>query len=129
LVSQLSLNHLSLGEGPQALAALREMLALHNLGAAPAVQKQISGIQALDSERITSHIGNDAWRGWRNGLQLTLTLNPANFAGSSPVLFAGVLAHFFARYATVNRFVRTVLRLYDREITPWQPQVGSPLVL
>jgi type VI secretion system protein ImpG len=120
---------LPLGEGPQALAALREMLALHNLGADPAVQQQISGIQALDSERITFHVGQDAWRGWRNGLQLTLTLNPDNFAGSSPVLFAGVLAHFFARYASINRFIRTVLRLDDREITPWQPQVGSPLVL
>jgi type VI secretion system protein ImpG len=129
LVSQLSLNHLPLGEGPQALAALREMLALHNLSADPAVQQQISGIQALDSERITFHVGQDAWRGWRNGLQLTLTLNPDNFAGSSPVLFAGVLAHFFARYASINRFIRTVLRLEDREITPWQPQVGSPLVL
>lgn len=129
LVSQLSLNHLSFSEGPQALAALREMLALHNLGANPAIQQQISGIQALDSERITSHVGQDAWRGWRNGLQLTLTLNPDNFAGSSPVLFAGVLAHFFARYASTNRFVRTVLRLHDREITPWQPQVGSLLAL
>jgi type VI secretion system protein ImpG len=129
LVSQLSLNHLSLGEGPQALAALREMLALHNLGVDPAVQQQISGIQALDNERITSHVGQDAWRGWRNGLQLTLTLNPDNFAGSSPVLFAGVLAHFFARYASTNRFIRTVLRLHDREISPWQPQVGSPLAL
>jgi type VI secretion system protein ImpG len=129
LVSQLSLNHLSLGEGPQALAALREMLALHNLGTDPAVQQQISGIQAVESERITSHVGQDSWRGWRNGLQLTLTLNADNFAGSSPVLFAGVLAHFFARYASTNRFVRTVLRLHNREITPWQPQVGSPLAL
>jgi type VI secretion system protein ImpG len=120
---------MSLGEGPQALTALREILALHNLGANPAVQQQISGIQAVDSERITSHIGHDAWRGWRNGLQLTLTLNLDNFTGSSPVLFAGVLAHFFARYASTNRFVRTVLRLHDREITPWQPQVGSPLAL
>lgn len=129
LVSQLSLNHLSLSEGPQALAALREMLTLHDLGANPAVQQQISGIQAIDCERITSHVGHDAWRGWRNGVQLTLTLNPENFIGSSPVLFAGVLAHFFARYATVNRFVRTVLRLHDREIAPWQPQIGSPLAL
>ncbi|RNF59709.1 hypothetical protein EFK27_26790, partial [Pseudomonas aeruginosa] len=31
LVSQLTLNHLSLVEGPRALEALREILALHNL--------------------------------------------------------------------------------------------------
>ena len=83
LVSQLSLNHLSLSEGPQALAALREMLALHNLGEQPAARRQIEGITALGSERIVDHVGADAWRGWRNGLLLTLELDPACFAGGA----------------------------------------------
>ncbi|WP_205208288.1 type VI secretion system baseplate subunit TssF [Chromobacterium haemolyticum] len=129
LVSQLSLNHLSLSEGPQALAALREMLALHNLGEQPAARRQIEGIAALGSERIVDHVGADAWRGWRNGLLLTLELDPACFAGGSRVLFAAVLAHFFALYAHANRFVRTRLVHQQQEIQTWQPPPGPSLVL
>ena len=129
LVSQLSLNHLSLSEGPQALAALREMLALHNLGEQPAARRQIEGITALGSERIVDHVGADAWRGWRNGLLLTLELDPACFAGGDRVLFAAVLAHFFALYAHANRFVRTRLVHQQQEIQTWRPPPGPSLVL
>ncbi|MEO2218703.1 type VI secretion system baseplate subunit TssF [Chromobacterium vaccinii] len=129
LVSQLSLNHLSIGEGPQALAALRETLALHNLGDHPAALRQINGVVSLTSERIVDHIGADAWRGWRNGLLLTLELDPACFAGGSRVLLAAVLAHFFALYVHANRFVRTRLAERGQEIQTWQPPSVPNLVL
>ena len=129
LVSQLSLNHFSLVEGPHALAALREILALYNLGDQQATRRQIDGISALSSQRAVAHVGHQAWRGWRNGLEVRVTLEAENFAGSSRVLFSGVLAHFLAQYASVNRFVRTILIEQDREIKTWQPLVGDPLTL
>ncbi|WP_440028566.1 type VI secretion system baseplate subunit TssF [Chromobacterium amazonense] len=129
LASLLNLNHLSLSEGPQALAALREMLALHNLGEQAAARRQIEGLASLSCERIVDHVGADAWRGWRNGLLLTLQLDPACFAGASPVLFAAVLAHFFALYAHANRFIRTRLVHQHQEIQSWQPPSGPSLVL
>lgn len=129
LVSQLSLNHLAMSEGPQALSALRETLALHNLGDHPAGRRQIAGLAALTSARIVDHVGADAWRGWRNGLLLTLELDPACFAGGSRVLFAAVLAHFFALYAHVNRFVRTQLVERGQEIQTWQPPSSPNLAL
>lgn len=109
LVSQLTLNHLSLVEGPKALDALREMLSLHNLRDEPSARRQISGLFKLNCERVVDQVGKDAWRGWRNGLEVSLQLNPEHFAGNSAVLFSGVLAQFFSLYATANRFVRTVL--------------------
>ncbi|WP_035056425.1 type VI secretion system baseplate subunit TssF [Andreprevotia chitinilytica] len=129
LISQLSLNHLSLVEGEQALAALQEILALHNLTDEAAARRQIDGIAKLSSERVVDHVGRDAWRGWRNGLEVRLTIDAQHFVGGSPVLFSGVLAHFFSLYANANRFIRTVLETPDREIKTWQPLVGQPLVL
>jgi len=129
LVSQLTLNHLSLVEGPQALTALKEMLALHNLREEASASRQISGLHSLVSERIVARVGEDAWRGWRNGLQVSISLDPQHFVGSSAVLFSGVLAQFFSLYATANRFVRTVLVQSDKEVKTWQPQAGMPLSL
>lgn len=129
LVSQLSLNHLSLCEGPQALDALREMLSLYNLGNSTATRQQIAGIMQISAKRTVDQVGTEAWRGWRNGLEVRLELDPSQFAGSSRVLFAGVLAQFFSQYASVNRFIRTVLVEKDREIKTWQPMTGDPLIL
>jgi type VI secretion system protein ImpG len=129
LVSQLTLNHLSLVEGEQALAALKEMLTLHNLRDEAAARRQIEGLAGIASVRIVERVGSDAWRGWRNGLEVRVSLDPQYFVGASPLLFSGVLAHFFSLYANTNRFVRTVLLLGDKEIKTWRPQVGEPLSL
>jgi type VI secretion system protein ImpG len=129
LVSQLTLNHLSLVEGPQALDALKEILHLHNLRDEASAIRQIEGLLSLSCERVIGHVGADAWRGWRNGLEVQLQLDPQHFVGSSAVLFSAVLAQFFSVYATANRFVRTVLMQADKEVKVWQPQAGMPLSL
>ncbi|VVP02574.1 type VI secretion system baseplate subunit TssF [Pseudomonas fluorescens] len=129
LVSQLTLNHLSLVEGPQALDALKEILQLHNLRDEASAWRQIEGLLSLSCERVIGHVGEDAWRGWRNGLEVQLQLDPQHFIGSSAVLFSAVLAQFFSLYATANRFVRTVLVQSNKEVKTWQPQAGMPLSL
>ncbi|MCP1445885.1 type VI secretion system protein ImpG [Pseudomonas sp. GGS8] len=129
LVSQLTLNHLSLVEGPQALDALKEILQLHNLRDEASALRQIDGLLSLGCERVIAHVGEDAWRGWRNGLEVQLQLDPQHFVGSSAVLFSAVLAQFFSLYATANRFVRTALVQSDKEVKTWQPQAGMPLSL
>ena len=127
LVSQLTLNHLSLVEGPRALEACG------NPRPAPARRRQRPpadrGLRQLDCQRVVAHVGEDAWRGWRNGLEIRLRLDPQHFVGASGVLFSAVLAQFFSLYATANRFVRTVLVEADKEVKTWQPQAGSPLSL
>jgi len=129
LISQLNLNHLSLTEGPHALEALKEMLILHNLRDEPSARLQINGILSLKTERVVGRVGKDAWRGWRNGLEVHLELDPSKFSGSSRVLFSGVLAHFFALYANANCFVRTVLVEGDKEIKQWSPSSNPILAL
>ena len=129
LASQFMLNHASIVSGPQALQTLREMLELHNLAASPSGQRQITGLTAVRSEAVVGHVGDDLWRGWRNGLKVSIELDETHFVGASTVMFSGVLAHFFSLYASVNRFVHTALVRDGREIHAWRPTQGSPLVL
>lgn len=129
LVSQLNLNHASLVEGPQALSALQEMLTLHNVRDELTARHQISHISSLQTLRVVDRVGKDAWRGWRNGLEVRLSLDAKHFAGSSRVLFSGVLAQFFALYANANGFVRTVLVDGDKEVKTWQPSSDPGLIL
>ena len=129
LVSQLTLHHLSLVEGEQALGALKEMLHLHNLREENSARRQIDGLVRLDCERVVARVGADAWRGWRNGLEVRIAVDPQHFVGASAVLFSGVMAQFFSLYANANRFVRTVLVQADKEIKTWEPLAGMPLSL
>ncbi|GAB7528386.1 type VI secretion system baseplate subunit TssF [Pseudomonas sp. 3A(2025)] len=129
LVSQLNLNHTSLVEGPRALASLKEMLTLHNLRDDPAISQLIKSITDMHTTRVVDRVGPDAWRGWRNGLEVRLTIDANHAAGHSRVLFCAVLAHFFALYANANCFVRTVLVEGDKVIKTWLPDSVPTLAL
>ncbi|TKC81439.1 type VI secretion system baseplate subunit TssF [Trinickia terrae] len=129
LASQFVLNHAPLVSGPNALPTLREMLELHNLTANPAAQRQIAGLASVRSEPVVAHVGDDLWRGWCNGLKVCVELDTSHFVGASPLMFSGVLAHFFSLYASANRFVHTALTRDGKEIHAWRPTQGSPLVL
>lgn len=114
LVSLLRLNHRSLVDGSAGVASLREMLGLFaSDNARDAVQ--IRGIRSLTaspgSARITGAAAAGAWRGHCRGTEIAIEFDTDAFAGSSPLMLASVLAHFFALYTTANSFVRlTVLR-------------------
>jgi type VI secretion system protein ImpG len=130
LISQLALNNLSIVEGPEALKALQELLKVHDVGDDQTLRKHIAGITQVRSTRVVKHVGSDAWRGWRNGLELRVSLDPQCFVGHSAVLFVGVLAQFFAMYAAPNCFIQTVLEDSNQEtIKTWEAIQGQGLVL
>ncbi len=128
LVSHLALNHLSI-EGPEGMRALREMLKLYAGDDAMAL-RQIAGIRTLESRRVTRRVGSDAWRGFCRGVQISLTLDEADFVGGNPYLFGAVLSRFFAQHTAVNSF--TQLRLYSAQREgiwkEWQPSTGTQIV-
>lgn len=110
LVSQLSLNQLSIAEGDGALAGLRELLALNNPGRLPAAAAQIKGLSGLACRRTTSYVAGDPWQGYRNGYCITVRLDAALFRGSSRLLFCSVLHRFLALFAGINTVVELALQ-------------------
>ncbi len=131
LVSNLSLNHLSLSSGPQGAEALRELLRAYLFTESPQADRQIAGIVDTRSRTVTRRMGKDAWRGFCRGTEVTLTLEEERFVGSSPVLFASVLSHFFALYAHINSFTELCLKSSARDEVwkRWPPMVGEKALL
>lgn len=120
LISHLSLNHLSLTEGPEGLAALREILLLYAHYDTTTAQRQINGIRDMVTRPVVERVGRDAWRGFVRGTEVRIILDPAAFPGANPFLFASVLRHFFGLYASLNSFVRLVVEDSRRPGEVWK---------
>jgi type VI secretion system protein ImpG len=119
LVSNLSLNHLSLASGPDGLEALREILRLYNFTRSPFIDRQIEGIRELQARPVAGRIGSEAWRGFCRGTQVTVVFDETQYVGASPLLFASVLHHFFALHAAINSFTQLEMKTLQRA-QPWK---------
>jgi len=131
LISHLSLNYLSLTEGAQSLSALKEILTLYASSHDPSHAKQIHGIAGLTCRRKMHHMGEDAWRGFCRGLEVTLAFDERLYVGTSALLLASVLNHFFALYTSINSFSQLVVKRTQREELwhRWPPMAGEQILL
>lgn len=130
LVSQLSLNHLSLVDGAKALDSLKELLSLNNLTGSVAAANQIGAIDSLACKRVMRYVGDDPWQGYRYGYELTLRLAERGTRGSSALLFGAVLHRFLGMFAGINTFVELRMEHHNgRELHRWTPQPGRQVVL
>lgn len=132
LISQLSLNHLSLSGGPQSLPALREILRLHGGNPNALVERQVMAIRSLQCRPTVHRIGKEAWRGFVRGTEITLELDESWTGSGHPLLLAAVLNHFFALYTSVNSFTRLVVTSTQRSSRiwmEWPPMIGYQAVI
>lgn len=127
LVSHLSLNHLSLTSGADGRRALQEILRLYGGADELSVQQQIQGIIAMRCRNVVRRLDGEAWRGFCRGTEVEITLDEELFVGTNAFLFASVLNHFLALYATINSFTQLVLRSARREGEwhRWPPLSGE----
>jgi type VI secretion system protein ImpG len=129
LVSQLSLNYLSLVDGGP--DALREVLHLHCPALTETNARQIAGIVRLESRpthaRIVKHFGMGIARGRR----VDIEFDEENFAGSSLYLFASVIERFLAMCASLNSFSQLAARSTRRRsaVREWTPRSGWKTLL
>jgi type VI secretion system protein ImpG len=128
LVSLLRLNHRSLVDGSTGAATLREMLGLF-AGSTARDEVQIRGIRRLSASVGTARVGADRWRGHCRGTDIALEFDPDAFAGSSPLMLAGVLARFFALYTTANSFVRLSVWRAGELWMQWPAMTGSQCLI
>lgn len=131
LVAQLAINHLSISTGDAAVRALKETLRLYAGSRKNQAHMDINAIRELKSSPITRRMGDEAWRGYVNGLHVTLTMDELHHTGESAFLLACVLRHFFTLQASENSFVEIQLNSLQREGTwiKWNPLHGDQLIL
>ena len=131
IISHLNLNYLSLSGDRNGLIALQELLRLYNFQNRKSIEHQISGLHRLSSLRTVRRLGDDAWRGFVRGHEITLEFNPEMYVGSSAAMLAGVLERFFALYAPTNAFTQLVAKLKTQEGVwkKWPPRTGNKPLL
>ncbi|MEW6127931.1 MAG: type VI secretion system baseplate subunit TssF [Acidobacteriota bacterium] len=134
LISHLSLNHISLVEGPAnglTTTPLQEVLMLYDFLNTSSTRKQIQGIANLSSRRVVRQIGERIGTGFVRGLETTIEFDEEKFVGAGVFLFASVLDRFLALYASVNSFNQLVARKTDQEgiLKRWPPRAGEQIIL
>ena len=134
LISHLSLNHLSITEGPQegdAAEALREILLLYDFVDSRATRQQVAGITQVRSRRVVRQTGSRVGTGFVRGMETTVEFDEENFVGGGVFLFASVLERFLGLYVSVNSFNQLVATTRQREgiLKRWQPRAGDLTLL
>jgi type VI secretion system protein ImpG len=129
LISALSLNYLSLVEDGR--DALQEILRLYNFTGSAYVEKQIEGIDHLESRRHFARVISDNGVTFARGTQVEITFNEEQFAGGGVYLFAAVLEYFLGLYASMNSFSQLVARTRQRKevLKRWSPRAGQKVLL
>ncbi|HUB00649.1 MAG TPA: type VI secretion system baseplate subunit TssF [Terracidiphilus sp.] len=129
LVSQLSLNYLSLSE--EGMTSLQEILRLYNFTDSSYLENQIGGIVRLGSRPhfaiMQSVYGNLPARGTR----VEIEFDERQFVGGGAYLFANVLDRFLGSYTSINSFCQLAARSSQRKepLGEWPPKAGyKPLI-
>lgn len=104
LVSQLSLNHLSLTGG--GIDALRELLRLYDLPHSASNRRQIDGLVGIDFVPDTAWIPGEPFATFVRGTLVRLTVDEGSFVGSGLGLFVSVMDRFFGLYVHVNSYAK-----------------------
>lgn len=129
LISHLSLNYLSLADAPR----LRELLRLYDFRAlvdrqaARTLDRKLSGIQDVRSERATRVLKGAAVR----GLKVVLDLDEERFGGEGEVhLFGDVVNQLLGQYVSLNAFSELEVRGQKfGEVHTWAPRSGERSIL
>lgn len=125
LISQLSLNYLSLSEQGQGAAALRELLRLYGDDQDAALQLQIEGLRGVSSKPCTRRLPMPGPIVFGRGLEITLEFDENAFRGTGVFLLGAVFERFLTRYVSINSFTETVIRTTERgEIMRWKAKPG-----
>ncbi|WP_066477520.1 MULTISPECIES: type VI secretion system baseplate subunit TssF [unclassified Sphingomonas] len=119
LVGQLSLNHLSLVGGSAGALALREVLALYDIGDTPEtvhLRERLVGVTAAPGVarmRLKGHTAMCA------GVDVTIEVEDDRLSGSGSFLLCSIIERFLASACALNSFVRVSAKL-RREAALWK---------
>ncbi len=124
LISQLSLNYVSLTDG--GVEALRELLRLHNFSDSPSGDKQVQGITDVRGEPAYARIESERGLTFARGQRVEIEFDEEYFSGGGVFLMASVLERFLGLYVSVNSFVTMAARSRQRRepIRQWAPRAG-----
>ncbi len=129
LISQLSLNYLSLVEGGR--HAMQQILRLYNFTDSPASRKNIEGILDVSAERSFARVASETEIAFTRGTKVRLHLDEEQFVGNGVYLFASVMEYFLGLYCTLNSFSQLAVSTKQRKemLREWPPRAGRKVLM
>ena len=126
LVSQLSLNHLSLEESEDPARALREILILNDVKDSDETRNLIDGLVSVSCRRDVQRVEG----AFARGNHISVVFNEEKFTGDSTYLFSLLLNRFLGMYTSVNSFTKLEATTTDRKSRnrkpwAWPAQAGD----
>ena len=104
---------------------MRDLLALYIDPDAAHFVRQVEGVRNVSYKPVVRRMPIAGPICYGRGLEISLTLDEAAFAGMGIVPLAGVLEQFFARHVSLNSFTQTRLHSATRgEIEKWPVRLG-----
>ena len=129
LVSQLSLNHLSLIENGR--GALQCLLRIHDFAGLDFGAENIEGIGDVASEPHFARVSSEHGTAFVRGKRVNILVDEDRFAGSGMFLFGAVLERFLGLYTSLNSFSQLALKSQQRggkAVHTWPPRAGAKVV-
>jgi type VI secretion system protein ImpG len=129
LISQLSLNYLSLTE--EGRGALQEILRLHDFTGSVHLENQIGAILKMKLSPHFALVESDYGLVPARGTRVEMELDEQQFAGGGAYLFAATIERFLAGYASINSFSQLTVRTTQRKevLQSWPPRAGTQVLL
>ncbi|MGN6768531.1 MAG: type VI secretion system baseplate subunit TssF [Rhizobiaceae bacterium] len=126
LVSQLSLNFLSLAAEGRGADPLHAVLDLYADRGDPGLARHVRSISRVDSRPVVERLPIAGPMCFGRGIEIVLHVDQSVLAGQSTLLLSALLSRLFARHAGINGFVRTRTRLMQKqEDVSWPMTPGN----
>jgi type VI secretion system protein ImpG len=126
LVSQLSLNFLSLAAEGRGADPLHAVLDLYADRGDPGLARHVRSIGRVDSRPVVERLPIAGPMCFGRGIEISLHVDQSVLAGQSTLLLSALLSRLFARHAGINGFVRTRTRLMQKqEDVSWPMAPGN----
>ena len=125
LISQLSLNYMSLQEG--GVETLRELLRLHDFMGDSSAQRHIEGVLSVTGNPVYARIDGEHGMTFARGHRVEIEFDEEKYAGGGGVyLMASVLERFLGLYVSLNSFCILAARTRQRKelLREWAPRSG-----
>lgn len=131
LISQLRLNHLSLSGDKKSIVSLKELLQLYSGFNRNISHPEINSLAEIKYEPVMRRRSMEAWRGFVQGLSVTLSVDAMPYSGQGVYMLSCVLNEFFSLYTSINSFTELTLvsTQTDGIWKKWPAQIGSQPLL
>jgi type VI secretion system protein ImpG len=116
LISQLSINHMSLG-GTDGATILRETLMLYNVQELPQIAHMIDMLLHIKVQPVTARLNSNDPHSLARGVEMTLIFHQDMLHEPEYYLLCCFLDHFLGLYAPVNSFSRVTTLIENEPYT------------